>query len=123
MPTDFRRVAIGPGAFDQRPAGMGVPSLRDTALPAPLASRVFRWCEAQIVHQLSRGIETGEVPEFGHRGHRNRELDATQGLEGFDHRGEPPRRHLRCEFLLQARKTFGLLHHSSDVFLEHDLLR
>src|SRR5205807_8709651 len=42
MPTDFGRVAIGPGAFDQGPAGMGVPRLGNAALAAPLASGVLR---------------------------------------------------------------------------------
>ena len=39
MPADFGGVAIGPGAFDQGPAGMAVARLRDAALAAPLSRR------------------------------------------------------------------------------------
>ena len=41
MPTDFGGGARGPGAFDQGTAGLAVASLRDAALTAPLARRVF----------------------------------------------------------------------------------
>ena len=48
-----------------------------------------------------RGLsKTGEVAEFGHGGHRHGELDAAQGLEGVDDRGEPPGLHLLCEVLV-----------------------
>jgi hypothetical protein len=43
-------------------------------------------------------------------------------LEGVDHRLEPPGLHLVCEFLLEAHKPFGVLGHSTDVFLKDDLL-
>src|ERR1043166_9361522 len=66
MPTDFGGGARGPGAFDQGTAGMAVARLGDASLLAPLSRRVFRGCEAQVVHQLSRVIEPGEVAEFGH---------------------------------------------------------
>lgn len=69
---------------DQRPAGMGVAGLGEASLVVPLAWRVFRGNEAKGVQQLSRVIETGEVPQGGHRGPSHRELDTTQGPQGFD---------------------------------------
>ena len=59
MPADFGRVAIGPGAFDQGTAGMGIARLGDAALATPLATGVFRGREAQIIHELSGVIEDG----------------------------------------------------------------
>src|SRR5262249_39916814 len=41
MPAAFRGIALGPGAFDQGPAGRAVARLGDAALAAPLARRVF----------------------------------------------------------------------------------
>ena len=35
MPTDLRRVAMGPRPFDEGPPGVGVAGLGDAALPAP----------------------------------------------------------------------------------------
>jgi hypothetical protein len=73
MPADVGWVVRGPGAFDQCPAGMAVARLGDAALAALLSRRVLR-CEAQVVHKRSGGIEPGEVAEFGHGGHGDREL-------------------------------------------------
>jgi hypothetical protein len=42
MPTDFGRVALGPGACDQGSPGMSIPGLGHASLTAPLARRVFR---------------------------------------------------------------------------------
>ena len=102
MPTDFGGVAIGPGAFDQGTAGMGVARLGDAALTAPLSTGVFRGGQAQVVHQLSGVVEAGEVAEFGHDGDGDGELHAPQGLERLDDRGKPPGLHLLVEFLFQT---------------------
>jgi len=67
-------------------------------------------------------LATGEVSAFGYCGHRNRELDAPQSLEGLDHWPTPPGLYLVCAFLLEALKPCGVLGHGADVFLEDDLL-
>jgi hypothetical protein len=41
MPTDFGRVAIGPGRCEQGPASLGIPGLGTATLTPPLACRVF----------------------------------------------------------------------------------
>jgi hypothetical protein len=74
MPADCGGGARGPGAFDQRPAGMAVASLSAAALSAPLARRGCRRCETQVVHELSGVIAPGEVAEFGHGGPCDRDL-------------------------------------------------
>lgn len=66
-------------------------------------------------------IETGEVAEFGHGGHRDRELHSAEGLERFDDRGEAPGLHLVRQFLFQTCQTFRMVSDRSDVFLEYDL--
>ena len=38
------------------------------------------------MHQLSGVLEARQVSQFRHGGHRHRELDPAQGLEGLDHR-------------------------------------
>jgi hypothetical protein len=42
------------------------------------------------VHERSGVIDAGAVPAFGYCGHGNGALDASQGLEGVDHWGDPP---------------------------------
>ena len=56
-----RSLPIGPRAFDQRAPGVGVPGLGDTPLPPPLPRRVLRGREAEVAHQLPRGVEPREV--------------------------------------------------------------
>jgi hypothetical protein len=41
MATDLGRIAVGPGAFKQCPAGMGVARLGDAALTPPLPTGIF----------------------------------------------------------------------------------
>ncbi len=120
MPTDVGRVARGPGAFDQCPAGMGVPRLGDAALTAPVSGGVFRGRQAEITPQRSGGLDTGEVPQVGHGRHGDRTRDATEGLEGVDHWPEPPGVHMRVECVFQALQAFGVFGHGADVCLEDD---
>jgi hypothetical protein len=90
MPADFGWVAIGPGAFDQRPAGRAVARLGEAARSAPLSRRGCRRCSAQGVHELSGGIEPGEVAACGHGGHGARAVPPAEGLARGDDRGQPP---------------------------------
>jgi len=85
MPTHFCGVPIGPGALDQRTPGMAIAGFGKSALPAPWPTGGFRGGQASIGHELSRGVEACEVPQFGHRGDRHGALHAAQGLERFDY--------------------------------------
>jgi len=100
MPTDFGRVAIGPGAVAPDSAGMAITSLGNAALTAPVAGGVCRRRQATIPHQRSGVVETGESASCGHGRHGDWKLDAAQGLQGVDHRPEPPRLPLVCACLL-----------------------
>lgn len=122
MAAHFGRIAIGPSAFDQGTAGMGVAGLRDAALATPFTTRVCRRRQAQGTHELAGGIKTGQIAQLGDDGDGHGALDATQGLEGRDHRGQTPSFHLRAEFLGKTLEAFGVCGDSPNVFLEDDLL-
>ena len=92
MAADFGRIAIGPGAFDQGPAGMRVAGFGDR----PLATSLARWSiptasgpgNSCSWRGLSKRVRS---PQFGDEGDGHGELDATQGLEGLDHRAADAR--------------------------------
>ncbi len=69
------------------------------------------------MHELSGVSEARQVSECGHRGHRDRELDAPQGLERLDHRLEAPGLHLVSAFVFETLQACGLFGHGLDVFL------
>jgi hypothetical protein len=121
--THLRRVAIGPGAFDQGASGRGMASLGAASLTTALATGIFRRGEAEITHEWSGLVKTGEVTECGHDGHGDGELHPTQGLEGFDHGAQAPGLYLIFACLLKTLEAFGVLVDGSDVFWEDDLRR
>src|SRR5207245_4022384 len=98
--------------------GMTVAGLGDPAEPAPLATGVLTRGEAEIAHELARGVETGEVAELGDRGDRHRELDPPQRLQSFDHRRETPRRGLLEQLRLEALQDVRAFGDGAHVFLE-----
>src|SRR5262245_6457406 len=79
MTTDFGRISVGPGTFDQGTPGMGIPGLGHAPLLTPSPTGIFRGREPQIMHELAGVREAHQVAEFGHRRHRHRALDTTQG--------------------------------------------
>ena len=108
VPTDLGRGARGPGPFHQSTTGMGRPGLRDASLASALATGIFRRRQAQILHEWSGMIESGQVAEFSDGGDSHRQLHATEGLERLDHRAEPPGDDLRLEFLRQTLEPCGV---------------
>ena len=120
VPTQFRRVAIGPGPFDQSPTGMGMASLRDASLASALAPRIFRRRQAQRLHEWSGVLEAGEIAEFRDGGERPGKLHATEGLERVHHRAEPPGGDLLVEFLVKTLEPVGVLGDRPDICLEDD---
>src|SRR5205809_1045308 len=123
MPADLRRIPIGPRAFDQRAPGVGVPGLGDTPLPPPLPRRVLRGLEAEVAHQLPRGVEPREVSQFGDQDDRARELDTPQRLDRLDHWVQAPAFHLLVQLALQELQSLVLFGDGAHVLLEDDLLR
>jgi hypothetical protein len=75
------------------------------------------------MHELSRVINAGQVPEFGDEGDNHRPLHATEGLERFHDRVEPPGFDMFVEFLFQPMEPFGVFGHRPHIFLKDDLLR
>jgi hypothetical protein len=86
VPTDRGRIPVGPGAFDQRTTGMGLPGLGDAPLLPPRPTRRFRGGEPQRMHELPGGLEACQVSSLRHRGYGDGALDAAPRLEGLDHR-------------------------------------
>jgi hypothetical protein len=122
MATDLSWIAVRPGAFHQRPAGMGVPGFGDGTLSASRTRGIFRGDQAQEFHQFSRMVKAREVTERSDCRDGHDTLHATQGLEGRDHRAEAPGLDLLVEFLFQALETFGVFVDRSDICLKDDLL-
>ncbi len=122
MAADLCRIPISPRAFDQRASGVAVPGLGDPALPPPLSGRVLRGREAEVAHQLARGVEPREIPEFGDHDDGTGELDPAQRLDRLDHRVQPPALHLLVQLGLQALQSLVLFGDGAHVLLENDLL-
>ena len=122
VPTHLGRIAVRPGPFDQRPTGMGIASLREAALASALATGICRWRQAQIIHELSRVIEAGQVAELSDGGDRHRQLHTTEGLERVNHRAEPPGGAPLVEFLGKTLEPVGVLGDCPDLCLEDDWL-
>jgi hypothetical protein len=123
MAPHRRRVARGPGPFDQGASGMGMTRLGKTSLPPALATVVFRGGKAEITHEVSGVVKAGAVPELSRDGHGDGERHSPQGLEGLDQGALTPSLDMFVEGLLQALEAFAVLVDRPDVLLEDDLLR
>ena len=121
--TDFRRIAVRPGAFDECVSRMAVPRLGDRALTPPLTAGVFRGGQAQGTHALSGVVKARQLPSCCDDGDGNGKLPAPPGLKGLDHRLQTPGVHLLLEFVFETLQAFSGLVHRPDIFLEDDLLR
>jgi hypothetical protein len=77
----------------------------------------------QEVHQWPGVLDACEVPECSHGGNGPSELDATQGLQGVDHRGHTPGLHVSLEVLCETLEAIGVCVDGSDLFLNDDWLR
>src|SRR5215212_3265831 len=84
------REAVGPGALEEHPADSRVPRLCDAAATDPVAGRVLAGNEAEVGHELARGLEAAHIPDLGRKGDGSQERDTPKGLVGFDHRRHRP---------------------------------
>jgi hypothetical protein len=89
--ADLCRVAVGPGAFHQRPSGLGVPRVGHGAVAASRPRRRCRRDQPQELHALSGVRQAGEVAACGHRGDGHGAWHPPQGLQDLDHGVEAPR--------------------------------
>jgi hypothetical protein len=58
------------------------------ALAAPVSGGVLGGRQAEIAHQLARGLEPGDVPEFGQHDDGAGKLHAPERLERLDQGGQ-----------------------------------
>ena len=123
MSTPLRRVARGPGAFDQGASGLGRASRGEASRTPALATGRCRRGEAASTHEVSGMVNTGEVTAFGHEGHGAGARHPTQGLEGVDHGAQAPGLSLIVECLRKPLEAFGGLVDGSDVFWDDELRR
>ena len=123
MPADVGGVAIGPGAFDQRPAGRAVARRGEAARSAPRSRRVCRRCYAPGVHERSGVIAPGAVAAFGPGGHGDRAWHPASGLERVDDRGPPPGLPLVAACLVQPCSTCRVFRDRAAVVLAHERRR
>jgi hypothetical protein len=117
--TDVGGIPVGPGAFDQGAAGMGVPGCGDRPLSASLPAGIFCRDQAEICHQLSGILAAGQVAEFGHEGHGDDTLDAPQRWQRLDHGLQAPGVPVVVQCLLQSLQAFGVRSDSANICLEH----
>ena len=122
MSADFGGIAIRPGPFHERATGMGIASFGEGPLPASLTAGILRGDETQEFRHLSGVIEAGEVSPFRHGGHGHGKLDATQGLERFDDRMQPPGFGLVLELLFETPQAFRVFVDGADLFLKDHVL-
>jgi hypothetical protein len=102
---------------------MGMAGRGNTALPAPRSRGVRRGAQAQVLQQLSRGIDAREVPAWRLGQHRDGALDAPQGLAGSDHWTKAPGVPPVVEGLVAPLEALGELGHRSDVCVKDDVRR
>jgi hypothetical protein len=117
MPADVSRIALRPRAFHQGVTRMGVASVGERTLSASRARGVFRGRQTRAFQQFSRGIEAGEVAEFGHHSDGHGALHAASGLERVDHRVQAPRLDLFLACLFATLEAFGVVGHGAAVFV------
>jgi len=122
VPPALGRVARGPGPFHQSTTGMALPGRREASLRSVLATGIFRRRQAQIMHELSGGIEAGEVPECSDGRDRHRQRHATEGLQRVNDWTAPPGGDLLVAFLVQALESVRVCGDGPDICLEDDVL-
>lgn len=115
MSTAFGGLALGPGAFEQRPAGLGVAGCGHRPVPASLGTGVCRGDQAQACHECSGGINAGQVAHVGPQGHGHGPGDAAPGLESRHHRGHVPRGDLNLPCWCETLASCGLRLNGMDL--------
>jgi hypothetical protein len=122
-PTAVGGIPIRPGACDQGTTGMSMAGLGQAPLRTPRPTGIVRGCAPQRMHELSGGLEAGQIAQRrrGRPGHRA--LDPAQGLEGFDHWSSAPGFALLVAFEVKTAQPCRLCRHGLDVCLQDDLLR
>jgi hypothetical protein len=111
-------VTIGPGACDESLAGMGGASLGTRPLSALRPRRIFRGDQAHKLHQGSGGLKARQVTHGCHHGHGPRTLDATEGLQGLDHRRQAPGVDVLAECLCETLEACGVFRPSAASCLQ-----
>jgi len=84
LATDARLHAVAPCALDQGTSRQSAADLCDPAPAHSVATGMFRWCQPEIGHQLTRVVETIKISDLGHYCDGDDECDPTHSLDRFD---------------------------------------
>jgi len=113
-------IAVGPGAFAQGAAGLGVTRFGKRSLLARRTGGLCRGDPTQAFQQLSWGIDTGALAKVGHHGHGHGARHAAQGLQGFDYGRPAPPFDLVLKCLGETRESCGRFVHGTAICLQDD---
>jgi hypothetical protein len=123
MTTEVGGIPVRPGPFNQGTTRMGMPWLGDAAVLTTCPTGIFRRRQPQIMHELSGLLEARAVSQCGHHGHRDREVDAPEGLERLDDGLEAPGWHRLLKCVFETLEAVGWCGHRLDLFLNDHGLR
>ena len=120
-PTAFGRIPGGPGPFDQGTTGMGRPRRGHATLRPARPTGIWRGCQPQIMHALSRVRNACEGAPCRHGGHGDGARHTAPSLEGLDHGSEAPGCALLVACECKPPQTFRLFRDGLDLFLKDHL--
>ena len=122
MAADRGRVPSSPGPRDAGSAGDRIAGCGEGPLAAACAPGVRTGRQAQLAHERSGVLETGQGAEVGDEGDGHGDLDATPRLEGLDDGGETPALARLAACRLKALEACVLCSHGPDILLADDRL-
>ena len=116
-------IARRPGPFHQSPAGLGGPGCGHRPLRAPLTRGRRGREHAQALPACAGGSEPAAVahcspPRDGHG-----PWPSAPGLQGFDHRGQPPRLHGIVACVVETLESRGVFGDGSDLCVKDEVVR
>jgi hypothetical protein len=114
---DVGGIPVGPGAFDQDAAGLGVAGCGERTLPAALTTGVCRGDQAQRVQPWSGLRDARPVAACGHDGASDGARHPPSALQGLDHGLPSPGFALLLPCVRQTREACGVLVDRADGFL------
>src|SRR5262249_1731281 len=123
MAPDLGGRAVRPGAFAQRPPGMGLTGFGHRPLLAPRPRGRFRRDQSQAFHACSGGTATGAIPNCRSRRDGHSAWHTAQSLEGLNHWVQTPRLNVIVPFLCETLEACSVFVDRADVCLKDNLWR
>jgi len=122
LPRDLGAKAISPGGLNQDPPGMGIAALGDATLLLALSAGVFRWRQANEVHQRAGMGETAQIAQLGHQGDGRKKADPAQHGQELHQWIPTPGLRERLQLALQVLQALMPFRDHVDVVLIGDFL-